>query len=204
MKKKWISLLTLLAGVLVLLSACGEEEYEPQAINEDTDICEICNMAIKDDYHATQIITTDGQSLKFDDIGCMNTWMTENGTDMIGAAFVRDYNSKQWLPYEKAYYVYDASFTTPMAYGIVSFENEEDAQAFIEEQGTGILMTAAELDNHSWERNSEMMHMEGMDGHDHSHSSEEAHEDGMSEHSPEMNMEHSSDSEHQHDGGHTS
>lgn len=172
MKNK-LGLLTLLIGAIIVLTACSGEKYEPQAINEETDVCVICKMAIKDDQFATQIITKDGQSLKFDDIGCLNTWKTENGTDTIGAAFVRDYQSKQWIRYEKAYYAYDASYATPMAYGIVSFEQEADAQSFIAEHGAGKLMTADELANHSWAVNREMM--EGMGDHGHAHT-ENGHE----------------------------
>jgi len=186
-----LALLALLTVMTLTIAACGGEKYVPQAINEATDVCVICKMAIKDDAYATQIITKDGQSLKFDDIGCMNTWKTENGTDEIGAAFVRDYNSKQWLRYEKAYYAYDPTYPTPMAYGIVSFESKEDAQSYIDTQGKGTLMTSDELASHSWEVNRDMMNMEH---HDHSHS--EAGSEGMSDHS--MNEEHSQ----QADGGH--
>ncbi|WP_214629481.1 nitrous oxide reductase accessory protein NosL [Paenibacillus agaridevorans] len=162
MNKK-ISLLALALVFVLTLAACGGEKYEAQAINEETDVCVICKMAIKDDQYATQIITKEGQSLKFDDIGCLNTWKKENGTETIGAAFVRDFDSKQWLRYEKAYYAYDPTFQTPMAYGIVSFEKEEDAKAYIAEQGKGTLMSADDLASHSWAVNHEMMDMHGHD-----------------------------------------
>lgn len=163
MRNQWSSMILILV-LAFILAACGEQKYEAQAINEETDICVICKMAIKDDQYATQIVTKDGQSLKFDDIGCLNTWKTENGTDTIGAAFVRDFHTKQWLPYDKAYYAYDPSYQTPMAYGIVSFENEEEARSFIAENGTGTLMSAADLANHTWAVNMDMMNM---DGHEH-------------------------------------
>ncbi|MCG7407019.1 nitrous oxide reductase accessory protein NosL [Paenibacillus sp. ACRRX] len=166
--KKITGLIANMFVLMVLLTACGGDKYEPQAINEQTDLCAICKMAVKDDQFATQIITKDGQSLKFDDLGCLNKWKKENGTDTIGAAFVRDHNSKQWIRYEKAYYAYDISYKTPMAYGIVSFEKEADTKAFIEAQGKGKLMTADDLTNHSWEVNRKMM--EGMGGHGHSNS----------------------------------
>lgn len=141
MSKK-VSLVVAISVMMLFLAACGEEKYEPVAINEDTDICVVCKMAIEDGPYATQIITKDGQSLKFDDVGDMYKWKEENGTDTIGAAYVRDYNSLEWIPDDKAFYVYDASFRTPMAFGVVTFEKEADAQAFIDEQGTGNLMTA--------------------------------------------------------------
>ncbi|WP_051236823.1 nitrous oxide reductase accessory protein NosL [Paenibacillus pinihumi] len=204
--RKSMGILLVLAGMMVLLAACGGEKYEPHAINEATDVCAICKMAIKDDQYATQIVTKDGQSLKFDDIGCLNTWKKENGTDNIGAAFVRDYNSKQWLRYEKAYYAYDASYKTPMAYGIVSFEKEADAKAFIDGQGKGTLMTADELASHSWAVNRDMMDMGGMDGHGHSHSEEDGHGGGKSGHSGQEEG-HSSGDDHgqaENAGGHAS
>ncbi|MGG3280949.1 nitrous oxide reductase accessory protein NosL [Paenibacillus solani] len=202
--KKGFRLTVIMIALLLFLSACGEDKYEPQAINEDTDICVICKMAIKDDQYATQIITKDGQSLKFDDIGCLNTWKNENGTDTIGAAFVRDYNTKQWLRYEKAYYAYDSSYKTPMAYGIVSFEQEADASAFIKEQGKGKLMTAEELSNHSWEVNRDMMDMGGEHEHEHGHSSEEGHGESESKHAPDEEKGHSSGADHPTTGGHGS
>ncbi|MDF2837555.1 MAG: hypothetical protein K0Q63_3195 [Paenibacillus sp.] len=172
MRKKTGWLAVVMAAMFAL-AACGGEKYEAQAINEETDICVICKMAIKDDQYATQIVTKDGQSLKFDDIGCLNTWKTENGTDTIGAAFVRDYDTKQWLRYEKAYYAYDPTYQTPMAYGIVSFEKQEDAEAFIAEQGKGTLMTADDLASHTWKVNMEMMNTDGH-GHSHGHDGAEA------------------------------
>ena len=165
MKKHGLRVWFVLMVIMAITSACGSEEYVAQAINEETDICVICNMAVKDDAFATQIVTKDGQSLKFDDIGCMNEWKQQNGTDTIGAEFVRDHGSSQWLNYDKAYYAYDASYKTPMAYGIISFEKEADAQAFIQEQGTGMLLTAEELAAHSWEVNRDMMDMSEMEGH---------------------------------------
>ncbi|SMG22915.1 nitrous oxide reductase accessory protein NosL [Paenibacillus aquistagni] len=196
-KSSW-GLFLMLIGMLVLLAACGGDKYVPQAINEETDVCVICKMAVKDDQFATQIVTKDGQSLKFDDIGCLNKWKAENGTDTIGAAFVRDYHSKEWIPYEKAYYAYDASYKTPMAYGIVSFEKEADAKAFIEEEGNGKLMTANQLDDHSWERNRDMM--EGMGDHGHSHGDKEDQTHDM----PMKEDGHSTDKEHETTGGHNS
>lgn len=165
MNTKRISILIVLLLAFGLLAACGHEGHEPHAINEETDICVFCKMAIRNDEYATQLVTKDGQSLKFDDIGCMHEWKSENGTDTIGAEFVRDFHSLQWIDYNKAYYVYDSSIMTPMAYGVLSFHEQSAAQAFIDEHGTGKLMTASELANHSWEVNPDMMDM----SHHHSH-----------------------------------
>lgn len=169
---------TMMVVFVIVLAGCGKTNYEPVAINEETDKCDVCNMQVKDDAFAVQLTTKDGKTYKFDDIGCMNEWKTKHGTDNIGAEYVRDYNSKDWVKSEEAAYVYDASFKSPMAYGVYSFKNKQSAQSFIDEQHKGKLMTAEELKTHSWERSKEMMqHMMDM-GADHD-SSSHTESDGM-------------------------
>ncbi|MBU5442958.1 nitrous oxide reductase accessory protein NosL [Paenibacillus sp. MSJ-34] len=172
-KTVWIGLVIVLIGIL---AGCGWKEYKPVAIDENVDKCAICNMQVKDDAFATQLTTKDGQNMKFDDIGCMNEWKAKNGTDNIGAQFVRDYNNLEWIKYEDAVYVYDASFKSPMAYGVYSFKDRSSAEQFVAEEGTGIVMNADQLASHSWDRNQDMMHMHGGEDHDaeaHTHSGPE-------------------------------
>lgn len=164
--------------VFIAITGCGKKTYQPQAIHEDVDVCVICNMQVKDDAFATQIITKEGKSLKFDDIGCMNEWKSQNGTSEIGMEYVRDYNDKEWIEYDKAAYVYDASIRTPMAYGLISFKDQKSAEQFIQEQGVGQLLSSKELANHTWEQSSDMMdmHSEGE-----SHEGTHTHDGNMSE-----------------------
>ncbi|GIP40438.1 hypothetical protein J31TS4_37180 [Paenibacillus sp. J31TS4] len=158
-------MLFLLTAVLLLAAGCGQTKYEPAAINESVDKCEVCNMQIKDDAFATQIIEKNNKGHKFDDLGDLFAWKKKNGTEQIGAQYVRDYNSKKWIPLEDATFVYDKTIRTPMAYGVISFEQKKDAEAFIKKEGKGQLMTGKELDSHKWEMNKDMMNMHGADGH---------------------------------------
>lgn len=164
-------ILMIIAAFTLVLAACGSDdakEYEPEAINEDTDVCEVCAMTVHDDQHATQIITTDEKSLKFDDLGCLYEWKDENDADKIGAEFVRDYNTEAWVQIKDATFVYHEDFQTPMAYGVYSFADKADAEALIEKEGKGDLLTASDLDNHEWVMNKEMMEGHGdMDDMDH-------------------------------------
>ncbi|MFD0870615.1 nitrous oxide reductase accessory protein NosL [Paenibacillus residui] len=194
MKKSVFILLSVM--VMIMASACGKkEEYTPAAINEGVDRCEVCNMMIADDHNATQIVLKDGRSLKFDDIGDLFVWTKKNGLDQVGQRFVRDYHSKEWLKLEDAYYAYDSTFKTPMAFGVYSFKDKADAEKFIEEQGKGVLMSAADLDSHSWESNMEH-------GHDHGHSegqeghSKESHGSGHEEGSHDSHKEGTDNSGH--------
>ncbi|GFZ87058.1 lipoprotein [Compostibacillus humi] len=173
MKKYFLGFIVLIS--VLLLAACGQEEaYEAEPIDEEVDTCAVCNMMVPDNQHATQIILADGKVLKFDDIGCMANWNEENSDEEIGAEFVRDYHTEEWFETEDATFVYDQQIMTPMAYNVISFQNEEDAQSFIEEEGYGESMSKDDLENHPWERNMEMMEeMKANMNHDHDHDHED-------------------------------
>jgi NosL. len=180
MRNRRLTMALTLVMAAVISVACGRSEYSARAVNEETDRCAKCNMAVADDAHATQLVMKDGRTLMFDDIGCMYAWLAEHGDGEVGQAFVRDYRGRQWVKSEKAYYVYDASFETPMAYGVLSFADKAGAEAFIAEQGKGVLMAADELSNHSWDVNRDMdqAHGEGAHGHDAGHRDADGHGGG--------------------------
>lgn len=168
MKNKLFHLIGLV-GLVFLIAACGKDEVQPVEINEATDTCAICNMAVMNNEFATQILLENGKSMVFDDIGCMYEWIHENGNEQIKAQFVRDYNDKEWVLVDDATYVYNQSVKTPMAYNIISFKDKASADEFSTENDGSTLMTANELDEHGWEQNKDMM-MQGHDKENHSHS----------------------------------
>lgn len=186
--KKTNIFLVVLAALMLVLAACGggsdttedvdangtdtneevadatdELEYTPADV-KDTDVCEVCAMAVPDNQHATQIVLKNEKSLMFDDLGCLYKWKDENGEDNIGAEFVRDFHTEEWIQIKDTTFVYDEEIETPMAYGVISFKNADEAEAYIDEFGKGVIMDAAALANHEWKMNKEMM----MD-HDHDH-----------------------------------
>lgn len=172
MKQKVLSFL-LLVGVISILAACGDkEEVKPVAINEETDICTVCNMQVVDDQFATQIILENGKSLVFDDIGCMYQWVEENANQKIAAQFVRDYNDKNWVSKDDAIYVYNPSIITPMAYNVISFTDKADAEKFAADNEGSTLLTATELDKHNWDVNQEILEKNGATEHTHTEDGE--------------------------------
>lgn len=190
MKKK-LFLAAVLTGLLLLLAACGEDEIEPVAIDEATDTCEVCNMAVVDNEFATQLALENGRSIVFDDIGCMYDWKETNGTEEVLAEFVRDYNTQEWIDVEDATFLYNESVKTPMAYNVISFTDNESAKEFSEANEGSTIMTASELADHSWERNHDMMGEHGMEHHSHdedgdmtedSHDHDHSHEDEEEHH----------------------
>ena len=166
MKKKLIYFTILL--IALLAAGCGDKAAEPVEIDEETAVCEICNMAVADNQFATQILLESGKTLLFDDIGCMYGWLKENDA-ATEAIFVRDYENKNWIESREATYVYDQSIKTPMAYNMISFESKEKAEAYIE-SNSGTLLTHGDLDSHEWKMNKEMK--ENMK---HSHEKTEGH-----------------------------
>lgn len=183
-------LLVLLLVVLIIgvMNGCGGNKYAAVAIQEEVDKCETCNMQVKDNQFAVQLTTQEGKTLKFDDIGCMNEWKQKNGTEGIGAEYVRDYHTSEWVKFEDAYYVYDASLQTPMAYGIYSFKDQNSAQEFMDSKQVGQLMSAEQLSQHTWERNKSMMkNSMDMSGHDEQKHEEMSEEGSQHTHSDKAN-----------------
>jgi len=200
--KKYSLLFAVLALFTLILAACGDDganevedaetedvesnkdtdlAYDPGDIDPDTDVCEICGMAIADDQHATQIVLKNERVLKFDDLGDLYVWLDENGDDDVGAKFVRDFVSIEWIQLEDATFVYDEDIATPMGFGVISFENSEDAEEYIEENGFGELLSAADLDDHEWE----MMDHDGDDDHG-DHDADTFHTEGFDMHFTEL------------------
>ncbi|MBM4763810.1 nitrous oxide reductase accessory protein NosL [Bacillus sp. B15-48] len=169
-----VSFISFVAFIL-LLTACGNNEVQPVNINEATDTCELCNMAVANDQYATQIALENGRSIVFDDVGCMFEWSSSNANEEIAAEFVRDYNDNEWILVDDATYVYNREVKTPMAYNIVSFKDQASAEEFAATHEGSVLMTASDLADHSWEQNHEMMQKHKMENHSHSHSGETVH-----------------------------
>jgi copper chaperone NosL len=176
MRKKLIQFIGF-AGLILLLAACGEAEVQPVEINEATDTCDVCNMMVANDQHATQVVLENGKSMVFDDIGCMYDWIGSNANEEIAGNFVRDYHDKEWILVDEATFVYNPSVKTPMAYNVVSFKDKRSAEDFATENEGSTILTASDLAEHSWERNQDMMKKHKMDSHSHSEEMEENHSD---------------------------
>lgn len=112
----------------MLLAGCRKGEAEPAEIAPE-DICTYCKMAISEKRYAAQFIDTDGQPFKFDDIGCMIKFANER-TDRgrIAAFFVMDFDKRQWVKAEDAYYVSSTELKTPMDGHAAAFRDEARAR----------------------------------------------------------------------------
>jgi len=85
-------------------------------------------MAISERQYAAEFLNQDGDAFKFDDIGCLVSQLKkrQNRRD-IAAFFVVDYDSRQWVNSEQAYFVRSEEFKTPMSGCIVAFKDRSKA-----------------------------------------------------------------------------
>lgn len=147
MKGKWLIAVWI---VVLLLAGCSEKEYKPKPISVETDVCEICKMSITHANYAGQIVFKNNDHLVFDDLGCLMEYIIDNGEDKIGAAFIVEEASSKWINVKDAVYVYSQHYWTPMNYGVLAFDTEEGAIAYMEENGEGELLQFEDLYSFNW------------------------------------------------------
>ena len=95
-------------------------------------MCSYCKMAISEKRYAGELIDSEGQAFKFDDIGCMlNFIKSRKNTAKIAAYFVMDFDERQWIKAEGAYYVRSSEITAPMNGGVIAFKDQAKAQEAI-------------------------------------------------------------------------
>jgi copper chaperone NosL len=119
----------------LLLTGCGGQQIDVSAkpIDPSIDICASCQMSIADAHLAGQIIGAQGQSLKFDDIGCMISYFKKHSDlkKTVQATYVANYQTADWLMVENAIFV-KGKLDTPMFSGIVATDEDTAAQQLAE------------------------------------------------------------------------
>ncbi|MDQ0154864.1 nitrous oxide reductase accessory protein NosL [Robertmurraya andreesenii] len=137
---------------ILLLAGCSQEQsFEPDEINPEIDVCEICNMGIVHENYATQVIAKNGDVYKFDDIGCMMEFLQDEQTikeEDVAKKYVRDVNTGEWIELEKAFHSYHPDHWTPMANGVVTFKDKQSAQEY--ENRIGEVYDYQALLEHNW------------------------------------------------------
>ncbi len=119
--------LWLLCAAIVLV-ACQQPTYKPVEIAQN-DVCFRCKAPIAEKQYAAEFATKDRFVRKFDDIACMADYaQNKMKKDSIGAFFVVDYASKEWLPAEQAAFVKSDQFKTPQNGGILAFKDKGQAE----------------------------------------------------------------------------
>ena len=112
----------------IFLTACRTAEIKPVDIDAE-DVCTHCKMAISEKQFASELITPDGDALKFDDIGCLLDYLKEKPNTNVAAHFFMDYETKQWVKGRDASFAKSDEITSPMSGGIIAFQDKTKAEA---------------------------------------------------------------------------
>ena len=115
-------------AMMFVLANCQRATLAPVAI-EANDMCAFCRMSISEKRYAAELIDRDGEVLKFDEIGCLANFRKQKNNGSTGATFVTDFERREWLKAEDAFYVRSPEFKTQMSGGIVAFKDESNARA---------------------------------------------------------------------------
>ena len=132
----------LLALILAFPSAAQAEDAKPAVLDPAIDACAQCKMSVKDSGYAAQVIAGDGRVYKFDDIGCLLTYLSANPSVKAAARYVQDSSTHAWVALEKAYYVVTKEVPTPMSYGIHAFASKAAAASFAQARKDGAKVVA--------------------------------------------------------------
>lgn len=116
-------------GAALMLASCSSRAPKPVDIFAE-DACSTCRMAISNVSFAAEIISTESEVFKFDDIGCLESWKEKPGQLEIAAVFYKDYETKLWLG-ESESIVVRTGVMTPMGSGKLAFSDSTRAKAVL-------------------------------------------------------------------------
>ena len=111
-------------------TGCAPSTMKPVDIHHE-DACSNCRMAVSDKAFASEIILQNGEALKFDDLVCLEDYRKKEPAAKIAAIFVSDYETKEWLAFEKSIIV-ETGIATPMGSGKIAVNDETRAKAMRE------------------------------------------------------------------------
>ncbi|MCF6205475.1 MAG: hypothetical protein L3J47_01085 [Sulfurovum sp.] len=150
MRKILLNLLTfatVIAIIVVLLLAFGTDEgaryvYKDNTARKPIDItpkayrCSECNMEIEAMPYMAEMITPEGNTYFFDDIGCLVLWQkthTVNGAKAV----TKTVDTQKWLDVQDAWY--SRTDSTPMGYGFAAYEKRQKGMIPYDEMRTLML-----------------------------------------------------------------
>jgi copper chaperone NosL len=121
---KWIQNLPILLAALVVAGgvtfvainvlASGVLPDGPAEVVWDREVCAHCRMHVGEPAFATQLQTSDGRILSFDDPGCAALYLRENEI-AVHALYFRHHAADRWIPADDAAFV--TVSPTPMGFG---------------------------------------------------------------------------------------
>lgn len=147
------SILAAAVSLVFLISGCGgdkEISLDPPKVRYNEDISEM-GMFIVDPRYTAAYLPEDGEWILFDDIGEMLKYRTVRYPDKeVRVIWVNDYNDREWLKADEAWYLQSTEINSPMGWGLAAFRDENAARQAQAELG-GEVITWDDALNRGWE-----------------------------------------------------
>ena len=130
---------------VVMLAACvaAPATPEPAKIHYGETMCADCGMIINEPKFAGSLAFEESpgryQSLPFDDIGDMLSYLRKHGEMIPAGVWVHDYASEEWIDAVAAHYVESEQIRPPMGHGLAAFATKVAADAFAAEVDGSVL-----------------------------------------------------------------
>jgi copper chaperone NosL len=109
---------SLVAVVIVVVRGSGELPDQPQPVAWDRETCAHCHMHVGEPRHAAQLVTTDGDVLVFDDVGCALDYLADRDPSIHRLWFHGEGDA--WIAADDVAFAPAAA--TPMGSGLVAVE----------------------------------------------------------------------------------
>jgi len=114
--------------VMLIIAAgyisCSTDNFnEAPKVLYGQDPCAECYMIINEKRFAAAIKIRQGETFRFDDVGCLVNFMNKNELKGYNI-WVVDFTSEKWLPVEKTGFILNKNIPTPMGFGILAFADE--------------------------------------------------------------------------------
>jgi copper chaperone NosL len=88
-------------------------------------------MTISDGRYACELITVKGRVYKFDELGCMIQFSSENSKIPFQTFYINDFlQSNVLIPAEHSYYVTSDQFNSPMGGNTAAFKDKSQAEIY--------------------------------------------------------------------------
>lgn len=83
-----------------------------------------CGMIIQDLNHACQVVSPQGKTWFFDDLGCLAAWLATRPFKDEARVWVKDLNTDTWIDGRSAWY--SRRIETPMLYGFGAYTQYQE------------------------------------------------------------------------------
>lgn len=136
-----LTFVIVIAIILVLLLSLGTDEgaryvYKGNTSHKAIPIkakeyqCSECSMDVETLEYAAELITQEGDTYFYDDIGCVVLWL-ENHSPNTKIILTQTLDTHEWIDAKKAWYSRIAP--SPMGYGFAAVKNKKEGLVSYEE-----------------------------------------------------------------------